>query len=52
MTRVRILRPFASKYGALRLGTSRTIPAALAASWIAAGLAEEDKALDGAPETK
>lgn len=50
--RVRLLRPAVTKYGVLLAGQSAEVPTATATSWIAAGLAEQDKALDGAPETK
>jgi len=50
--RVRILRHMATAFGPLRSGTVVILPIATAQEWIKTGRAEEDKCLDGAPETK
>lgn len=51
--RVRILRRIQStKYGLFEVGKSYDLPADQARSWVGMGLAERDKMLDGAPETK
>jgi len=50
--RVRMLQSAASVFGFLKAGTVIELPAVTARSWLAAGLAEEDKMCDGAPETK
>jgi hypothetical protein len=50
--RVRILRHMVTAFGPLRCGTVVTLPIATAQEWIKTGRAEEDKCLDGAPETK
>ena len=50
--RIRMLRSVATAFGALNAGTVHTIPAAVARPWIAAGIAEQDKSLDGPSETK
>jgi hypothetical protein len=51
--RVRILRNIlGSRHGTFLAGQSVELPFELARSWIGAGLAEQDKILDSAPETK
>ena len=50
--RVRMLKSIATAYGALRTGSVVVIARDTARSWIENGLAEEDKCLDGAAETK
>ncbi len=55
MVRVRSLRQFGSRHfnhGVKRAGEVFYIPLPLAREWIKIGLVEEDKSLDGAPETK
>ena len=51
--RVRILRTIrGSRHGTFIAGQSAELPVDLARSWIGSGLAEQDKSLDGPPETK
>jgi hypothetical protein len=50
--RIRMLKQASTSLGYLRPGAAFNAPAALAQGWIKAGLAEEDKILDSAPETK
>lgn len=50
--RVRMLTAAASIFGPLYAGQSYDIPAATARAWITAGLAEQDKMICSAPETK
>jgi len=54
--RIRTLKRIARQWGALPCGTVLHIPddidEATALSWLKGGLAEEDKMLDGPPETK
>lgn len=52
-TRVRMLRDiFNSKRGTFLQGKTYHLPSDVARHWVTSGLAEEDKSLDGAPETK
>jgi len=54
--RIRTLKSIASKWNFIPCGTVLYIPKdideATALSWLKGGLAEEDKMLDGPPETK
>ncbi len=50
--RVRMLQAVRSKRGNFAPGQVIDLPAVIARSWIGFGLAEEDKMLTGAPETK
>jgi hypothetical protein len=50
--RVRMLRQAGTMFGYLPPGRVLEIPADTARKWVAAGIAEFDKMLDGAPETK
>lgn len=50
--RIRMLRSAATRFGVLQVGMTYKVPADIARHWIEKGLAEQDKALDGAPETK
>jgi len=51
--RIRILKPIASIYGGFMPGTVVDIPNEnIAASWCRAGIAMQDKSLDGASESK
>ncbi|HUT61390.1 MAG TPA: hypothetical protein VNA25_26385 [Phycisphaerae bacterium] len=50
--RVRMLKPASTAFGYLRPGQTVNLPVAMAASWLKGGLAEEDKQIDSAPETK
>jgi hypothetical protein len=50
--RVRMLMAAASIFGPLYAGEVYEIPAAMARSWITAGLAEQDKMICSAPEFK
>ncbi len=55
LVRVRALRQFGSRHfshGVKLAGEVFYIPLPLAREWIKIGLVEEDKSLDGAPETK
>jgi hypothetical protein len=50
--RVRMLRDINCKLGSFAHGKAYQLPVNTARSWIGFGFAEEDKALDSAPETK
>jgi len=50
--RVRIIKHLISIYGSMEPGTVHEIPDAKAESWCRAGIAMQDKSLDGARETK
>lgn len=50
--RIRILRPFTFEGRRMRPGQSLTAARARGRSWIGYGLAEEDKMVEAAPETK
>jgi len=51
--RIRILRNIiGSRHGSFLAGEVVRLDAVLARSWVAMGLAEEDKSLDGPKETK
>lgn len=50
--RLRMLRQASTTLGYFRPGMTVNVPRAMAVSWLASGLAEEDKSLDSAPETK
>jgi len=50
--RVRMLRPAGTSRGSYQPGTVIDLPADTARSWIAAGIAEQDKMIDGPPEIK
>lgn len=50
--RVRMLRDISSERGLFVHGKSYELPVNTARSWIGFGFAEQDKALNGAPETK
>lgn len=50
--RIRMLKSAATPLGALQAGRSYNVPERYARPWLDAGLAEQDKSLDGAPETK
>ena len=51
--RVRMLRTVSSRFSGRHLaGQTAILPANVAREWIAEGLAELDKMLDGPPETK
>ena len=56
MKRIRMKQTLATGYGIFEIGKSYPIPERInektAQSWIRTGHAEEDKAIDGAPETK
>lgn len=52
MLRVRMLRDISSERGTFLKGGSYLLPVNTARSWIGFGFAEQDKALNGAPETK
>jgi hypothetical protein len=59
MKRIRMLKNLLTRRGDFRIGKSVEIgehlgqvSEAMAKSWIGTGHAEEDKAIDGAPETK
>ncbi len=52
MMRVRMLKPAATVWGFMAAGRAYAVPRKAALGWIAVGLAEEDKSLDGAQETK
>jgi hypothetical protein len=52
VVRVRMLKPAVTKLGALPAGASVEVDAAVANSWLKAGIAEQDKSLDGPKETK
>ena len=50
--RVRILKPIATAYGGFVVGTVANVPAKVGKRWCEAGLAMQDKSLDGSKETK
>lgn len=51
--RIRILRTIrGSRHGSFAAGQTAELPTALARAWITEGLAEQDKMLEGAPESK
>jgi hypothetical protein len=51
--RIRILKHIGgSKHGTFKAGQVANLPVETARSWIGFGLAEEDKMIDSAPETK
>ena len=50
--RVRMLRSFTLDSGTFKTGDTVRVPIITARSWIGFGLAEQDKSLDGPPETK
>jgi len=50
--RIRMTRQAVGPLGYFEAGKTYRVPAAVAEKWIAAGLAYEDKSLDGPPETK
>lgn len=50
--RIRIIQPIRARVGTFAPGQVVTLERGLANSWIGFGLAEEDKSLDGPPETK
>jgi hypothetical protein len=50
--RIRMLKAVRSRVGTFAVGQAAELPVELARWWIEAGLAEEDKMLDSAPETK
>jgi hypothetical protein len=50
--RVRMMRDITSRLGTFVRGKTYRLPTDTARSWIGFGFAEEDKALDHAPETK
>jgi hypothetical protein len=56
MKRIRMKQTLATGYGIFVIGESYLVPDQVpekaAKSWIGTGHAEEDKAVDGAPETK
>ena len=47
-----MLKGAVTPYGVLNAGTVHNIPTKFACGWIAAGIAEQDKSLDGSQETK
>jgi len=47
-----MLKSAVTPYGVLNAGTVHNIPTKFACGWIAAGIAEQDKSLDGPQETK
>lgn len=50
--RIRMLQSLISRHGKYKTGQVVELPILTARSWIGFGLAEQDKMLDGAPETK
>lgn len=50
--RVRILKPVATAYGGFIPGKIADVPYKVGRDWCEAGIAMQDKSLDGAPETK
>jgi len=50
--RVRIIKPIGSAYGGFAVGTVANVPAKVGRDWCNAGIAMQDKSLDGAKETK
>jgi hypothetical protein len=52
VVRVRMLRKAFTAWGFMEAGRTANVPGSVAARWIAAGIAEMDKALDGPSETK
>lgn len=50
--RVRMLKTVTPGGGTFEAGKAYHVPVVMARSWIGFGLAEEDKSLDRAPETK
>lgn len=52
MLRIRMLQSFTCRLGTYRQGQVVEVPVDTARSWIGFGLAEQDKMLSGAPETK
>jgi hypothetical protein len=47
-----MLRKVFTAWGFMEAGRTANVPGSVAARWIAAGIAEQDKALDGPSETK
>jgi K+/H+ antiporter YhaU regulatory subunit KhtT len=52
MLRIRMLKSAATVIGVFRAGEVIMAPAKYARPWLASGLAEQDKMVDGPPETK
>jgi hypothetical protein len=52
VVRVRMLRKAFTAWGFMEPGRVVRVPTAVGKHWIADGIAEQDKSLDGAPETK
>jgi hypothetical protein len=52
VVRVRMLRKAFTAWGFMEPGRVVRVPAHVAKHWIAEGISEQDKALDGAPEMK
>jgi hypothetical protein len=52
VVRVRMLRRAHTAWGFMEPGRVVRVPATVGNHWIADGIAEQDKSLDGAPETK
>jgi len=50
--RVRILKPIVSAYGGFSPGVVVDVPDNIGRNWCKAGIAMQDKSLDGASETK
>lgn len=50
--RVRILKPIVSAYGGFSPGAVVDVPDNIGSNWCKAGIAMQDKSLDGASETK
>jgi len=50
--RVRVLRLIASAYGVFTPGVVVAVPTKVGRDWCSAGMAMQDKSLDGAKETK
>jgi len=50
--RIRVLKSVAMVYGTFQVGDVHDIPDDMARDWCQAGIAMQDKSLDGASETK
>ena len=50
--RVRIIKPIISSYGGFPPGVVVDVPDSVGKNWCKVGIAMQDKALDGAKETK
>lgn len=52
LMRIRVLKPIVSSYGSFAPGAVANVPDTVARGWCEAGVAMQDKSLDGAKETK